>query len=344
MRNKGSKGVLIIAPIIIDANSFGGEGQKLYEALKNEGYTTYKKSGHRNKLLRLVDTLWFLIFNNRKYKTVIVMIFGGQSFIMESLAIIAAKVLNKKIIGVIHGGAFHEFYANNKTWCKFILGLSGQVYTPAKFLKQHFEKEGFNFGYLPNFVHLDEFPLKKEKQTHTAKLLWVRSLHKVYQPELAIKAVGVLKNRFPEISLTIIGADKGELENCRKIVKQLHLETRINLLGFVPNNQLIKYYHNHDIFINTTLYESFGVSLMEAASAGMPIISTSVGEIPFLWENGNNIVLIDENNENALAEKIEKLLTDNNYKNMIADNGNKLAKKHEWLEIKKNWFRILGEA
>jgi SAM-dependent methyltransferase len=86
----------------------------------------------------------------------------------------------------------------------------------------------------------------------------------------------LLKKNFPQISLTMIGPDKGILNEILLMIKELGLESNIKIIGPISNQELFKYYQSHSVYLNTTSYESFGVALVEAAACGIPIVSTNV--------------------------------------------------------------------
>jgi glycosyltransferase involved in cell wall biosynthesis len=336
------KRIAIIGPILSDKNSSGGEGEKLFTKLKNEGFVVYKRSRYRNKILRLIDTLFFIFWYARKIDVVVIMIFGGQSFILESLALISAKLLRKNTIGVIHGGAFHEFYYRKTLVINYIFNQFSSLHTPSKFLQHFFWAKGHNVNYLPNFIEFKSFYLPQHERVFNYKIIWIRALHSIYNPQLAIEAVKLVQNEFPSATLTMIGPDKGELDNCVKLAKELNINESVNLIGFVPNNNLVNYLHEHDLFVNTTNYESFGVSLMEAASTGIPIVSTDVGEIPYIWKNNENILLSKVNDKEDLSVKIVSLFRDQNKRHEISESALECAKQYEWSEIKLKWLNLLS--
>ena len=123
----------------------------------------------------------------------------------------------------------------------------------------------------------------------------MRAFHDIYHPKLAIETVANLKLRHPDVHLTMIGPDQGTLPACRDRIRELGLEDHISILGYLPNTELNQYYSSHAVYLNTTRYESFGVALIEAGSCGIPCVSTSVGEIPYIWQDGVNILLAERN-------------------------------------------------
>lgn len=333
--------IAIIGPIIIDDKSSGGEGEKLYQKLKEEGYTVYKKSIHRSKLKRMIDTLWFLMVKSNSYDTVILLLFSGKAFILEYISAILTKLLNKKIIGVLHGGAFHQFYTNYPNFSDFLFEKCDALYTPSVFLKNYLLARGTFVEYLPNFIPLEQFKKPEQKRTFEKRLLWVRGFHNIYNPEMAILMMSELLKTHPDAKLVMIGPDKGKMDKCKELACKLHVNDNIAILGYVPNHELISYFQNADVFINTTRYESFGVALMEAAGTALPIVSTNVGEIPLLWKHKVNILLCEDGDYIEMNKNICSLFENETLRTQVAENGYQHTQNYTWGSIRPKWHTIL---
>lgn len=343
MTNQTKRRVLLIGPIILDKNNSGGEGEKLYQQLLAEGYEVHKRSIHRNKFLRLFNTLWFILVQHKKYDIAILMLFSGKAFVLEFLSTVMLNMLKKPIVGVIHGGAFHHFYSQFPETTDYVFNRINQLYSPSHFLINYFSARGHHVAYLPNFINLEAFDFKP-KPNFELKFVWVRGLHNIYNPQTAIRAIAELSVNHPNIHLTMIGADKGELHNCQQLVKQLSLDKHVTFAGYIQNHELPNKLHQFDAFLNTTSYESFGVSLIEAAACGLPIISSAVGEIPMIWKHEENILLYKEESLNDLINQMEKLITSSKIREKLINNGNLIARQYQWSDIAPKWFKILSNT
>jgi glycosyltransferase involved in cell wall biosynthesis len=71
------------------------------------------------------------------------------------------------------------------------------------------------------------------------------------------------------------------------------------------------FYQKADIYIGPSLYESFGASIIEAMTAGVPVVATRVGAVPELISEGQSGLVVDSNNPLAIANAVLKLLTNN---------------------------------
>ena len=138
----------------------------------------------------------------------------------------------------------------------------------------------------------------------------------------------------------MIGPDKGDLKIVKKYIIDNRLSSRVNILGQINNYQLPEIYSSHSVLINTTSYESFGVSLIESAACGTPIISNSVGEIPLIWTDKENILLVKNNEINQYIEQISKIFESEILYNKISINGRKVAEKFNNKKLYKSWRPI----
>jgi glycosyltransferase involved in cell wall biosynthesis len=340
MINNHQLRVAVIGPIIIDGKSSGGEGEKLYQMLKESGYTVYKRSGYRNKLMRLLDTIYFIIIHRKQYDIVVSLVFSGRAFLLEYLVFLITKILNKKVIGVLHGGALNEFYKKYPNMVEKIYNQCIEICTPSKFLQQYFAARGWPVLYTPNFIDNNKFkPLWLNKPEY--KLLWIRAFHDIYNPEMAIRCVANLKKSNRAITLTMVGPDLGKLNNCIELAEKLDVMDNIQFVGFVPNNEIQKYYHSHTVFITTTSYESFGVAIVEAASCGIPMVSTRVGEIPLMWTEDEEMLMADLDNQKEFDLKVSRLLDDTLLRDKLSKNAHRKAETYTWERVKMTWAQLL---
>ena len=136
------------------------------------------------------------------------------------------------------------------------------------------------------------------------------------------------------INLKFIIVGRGtEKENLQKFCEQNNLDNVI-FLDYVPNDQLYKYYHIADIVavpsVTTPVFkEPWGLIVNEAMNQSAVVIaSDAVGAaMGGLIEDGENGIIIPENNSEALSDAIEKVLSDHEYQNKLSTNAKEKIKK-----------------
>jgi len=108
-----------------------------------------------------------------------------------------------------------------------------------------------------------------------------------------------------EIVFCIIGDGQLRNEIC-KLIKEKELEKKIYLLGKI--NDAYRYLPAFDVFVLPSLKEGFPWSLIEAMSAKVPVIATSVGAVPEIIESGKNGIIVEPGNSEQIAKSIKEIL------------------------------------
>jgi glycosyltransferase involved in cell wall biosynthesis len=334
------KKVIIIGPIFNSASGPTGQGGALYTNLNKINFIVIKVSSFKNKILRSIDTLFSTVYYKNRYDVILLQSFGLLAFYMEDIVSRIAKIFNKPIVFTIRGGAFYDFFLKYPMWVRKVLGRGTVVNSPSFFLIEKLKKEGFRIEYMPNAIKLESFPYNRE-HVLPYSILWVRAFHDIYNPELAIEALNILKKDFKSVKLTMIGPDQGLLHKCKDLIKKYNLQNDVIILGYIPNSELYKYYQTHQVFLTTTRYESFGVAIVEAGSCGIPCVSVSVGEIPYIWENQVNILLADRDPKD-FADKISIIFNNKNIESKLSLNARKNSEKYNWDNVLPMWVELIN--
>lgn len=331
--------VLILGPIFNTKAGPSGQGGQLYMRLSSTKVSVSRASHFRNKILRMLHSI-FAVIRIWRYNLIHLQSFGLLAFVLEDVVSIIARITGKPIIFTLRGGAFYEFYEKHPKWVRRVLNRATVITSPSFFLSSKFNELGFEIRYVPNAIELEKFLPDRAPKRHS--LLWVRAFHDIYNPELAIKTVSTLKDQYPDVHLTMIGPSQGLLDSCIELIHNLNLEKHISLLGYVPNDKLSDYYNSHQVYLNTTRYESFGVALVEAGACGIPTVSTAVGEIPLIWKDGANILLA-QRDEQDFAQKITALFEDTKLYEHISSAAIKNSQKYSWSMVLPEWIALYNE-
>lgn len=337
------KKILFVGNFLSKSRGSIGPSENIAKTLSKKGLKIITSSNHENVLIRFLDIIYSITF--KKYDICHIDVFSGNFFYLSLASVLIAKSRNKKAIITLHGGRLPDFFSKNKRKFNLLLSLSDKALSPSKFIINSFDKIGFQILYLPNPINLFNFPFKefKENKSENLRLLWVRAFHSIYNPFLAIYTLKKIKEDFPDATLTMAGPDKGLLNKTLDLIEKLSLTNSVNIVGSIDNTQLYKYYHSHSVYLNTTLYESFGVAVLEAASSGIPIISTKVGEIPLLWENKSDILIVPKLDESSFAEAIKETLAKPNLTKLRVGNARKKAEGFDWQIIESQWIKLLSK-
>ncbi len=102
---------------------------------------------------------------------------------------------------------------------------------------------------------------------------------------------------------------------------------KVKFLGYVPHEQLAKYYNIADIYVLTSIWEEWSNTIMEAMASGVPVIATNVGGNPHLVKDKQTGFLVPPKGPHVLAEKIRYVLDHSNEMKKITSNAYASIKK-----------------
>jgi glycosyltransferase involved in cell wall biosynthesis len=125
--------------------------------------------------------------------------------------------------------------------------------------------------------------------------------------DVLIRSLSYLKDRRCVLLVTGDGADRPRLED---IVKSEGLGDTVRVLGFVPEDDLPAFWGLADIFVFHSFYETFGMVLAEAMSAGKAVVSVDSTAIPEVVEHGRHGLLVPPGDPAAMAAAIRRLIDD----------------------------------
>jgi glycosyltransferase involved in cell wall biosynthesis len=306
--------------------------------LKEKGFEVNISSSKKNKIFRILDILYCTILLN--YDVLHIDVFSGPSFRIAELSSRIGFWRGKRVLLTLHGGMLPEFYNKNEARVDKLFRRGSLICSPSNFLIKFFENKNYQIKYIPNSILLEHFPFQT-KLINNRSLLWVRAFSDIYCPEVVIESFLIVFKLFPDAKLTMVGPDKGKLNEIKTLINTYGLEKNVTITGPIKNKELYKFYQSHAVFLNTTRYESFGVCVAEAASSGIPIVSNSVGEIPYIWKNGLNACLVDDNNPIVFAEYICEIFENENFAKKLKFNAYDCVLKFDRKLVINLWIEML---
>lgn len=158
----------------------------------------------------------------------------------------------------------------------------------------------------PSGVELSRFERKKSKDEIRKKLrlpdkfiiLNISSIVRKRRLELILNAIKDLDVYFVHVGIVV---DDEYFEYLNKVVKENSLEDKVLFVGRRIFDETIDYYLAADLFVLASSNESFGIPMLEAISAGLPVLATNVGAAKDLIDEGINGFII---NDNDISERI----------------------------------------
>jgi len=186
-----------------------------------------------------------------------------------------------------------------------------------------------NIKLLHNAINYELFKRKgpfKPIDSKKIKLINVGSFTKNKNQAFLIKVVSYLVKK--EINVELIFLGKGpEMKNVKNLSVYKELESRIQFKGTVDNVQ--DYLNDSDIYVHSAIHESFGLVLLEAMAARLPVISIDGKGNRDVVLNGKNGYLINDQNVEEFGEKIISLVNDRELHKNLSSNAFHFAEKFD---------------
>jgi len=164
-------------------------------------------------------------------------------------------------------------------------------------------------------------------------LLYVGRIAQNKRLDRMVNVVAEIQKSVKDIKLLLVGEDWGEKSKLTKLSKEFGVYGNIKFLGVVK--EVSKYYGDSSLFLLSSEYEGFGISVIEAMAAGLPVIVNDIEAMHKIVENNKNGYIIDFDDHEKVAKLIIKLL-DN--KALLP----KLSKYAKLSTSKYDWGRIVN--
>jgi glycosyltransferase involved in cell wall biosynthesis len=185
--------------------------------------------------------------------------------------------------------------------------------------------------------------IKKKYKTGEHFILDVGTLEPRKNLPFLVRAYNLaLKEGKISHNLILTGKKGWYYENLFELIKELKLEDKVILPGYVPDADLPYLYNAADLFCFPSLYEGFGFPPLEALSCGTPVIAANNSSIPEVV--GDAGILLDIDKEEKWAENMVKVLTDDNLASQLRQKGLIQAQKFSWAKTARETIKVYEEV
>lgn len=186
-------------------------------------------------------------------------------------------------------------------------------------------------------VFTDSRPEEDGKHTllSVGRLAWRKGY------KFLIDAMPNVLSEYPNAKLLLVGDVITKNVPLQQQVRKLGIENSVHFLGRVPPERLYSLYHEADVYVQPSLYEPFGITILEAMSMGKPIVATRVGGIPELITNGVEGLLVESGNSLELARAIINVFSDSSRRKCFGRNARKrVEREFTWETIAKKTLEL----
>ena len=235
-----------------------------------------------------------------------------------------------------------------KKWTKYSARKSDKILTISESSKSDIIKEygvsgnkieviypGINTS-LPVNNKLKMEDLEKKFGIKNKYILFVGTLQPRKNIERLIEAYSKIET---DASLVIVGRRGWQFEEILNAPEKYNVKDKVLFLENVSDEDLPAIYRNAEFFILPSLYEGFGIPVLEAMNYGTPVITSNISSLPEV--GGDAALYVDPNDTTDIAEKMKKLLEDDNLKRQLIEKGKKQVEKFSWEKSARQTLEVL---
>lgn len=322
-----------------------GSGRKyqaevLADAFESEGATVRRITTQQNRYLRPVSTLFEILGHGRAFDVACIQAFSYGNFVNAAVSIMAARRLGKRVVVVYRGGGAPQFLAKYGRFVIPVLRRVDSLVVPSGYLERVFRNHGFAPRIIPNVIDPSGFPFRPRSDFRPS-MIWVRHLREGYNPQMAIEVLRRVQRDCPDATLTFVG--EGALRTVLAESVERSGTQGVRFVGQVPQSAIAELLAASDIFLSTTNYDNQPRSLLEAMSAGLPVVSTNVGGVPFLVEDGKTGLLVPAKDVEAMSRAVLRIVREPGFGVRLVENARTQLQRFTWEATGPQWLKTLSD-
>lgn len=269
---------------------------------------------------------------------------GWAWHLFAAPALLVGLLRGTPVIVNYRGGQAEEFLAAAPSHVLSLMRRAALCVTPSDFLRRVFAHHGLDVEVIPNIIDLDRFGAQPTRDFGDAPHLVVaRNLEPIYGIDTALRAMVIVRRRFPGASLTVAGSgpQRGELE---AQVSALGLVGAIHFPGSIDHASMPALYARADCALNPSTVDNMPNSILEAFACGVPVVSTDVGGVPDIVSDGVNGLLVPASDAAAMGHALLRLLDDRDLAHRLAQAAAVQVQSYAWPQVRKQWLSAYRRA
>lgn len=336
----------LVGPLAPPAGGMALQTQQLADLLRGEGATVEILQTNRpyrpawvgrlpavRAFFRLVPyaaALWRLA---GRCDLIHVMANSGWSWhLFGAPAIWIARLRGVPVVINYRGGGAEAFLQRSAALVAASLARCQGLIVPSAFLREVFGRHGMPAEIVPNIIDPVRFHPATGPRAEGPHLVVARNLERIYDNATAIRALAVVRERHPRAVLTLAGTGP-ERSRLEELAARLGLESKVRFAGRLDRAAMAEFYRSADVVLNPSLADNMPNSVLEALACGVPVVSTNVGGMPHLVQDGETALLVPPGDAGALAAAALRVLETPALRERLVTNGLREVQRYTWPQV-----------
>lgn len=185
--------------------------------------------------------------------------------------------------------------------------------------------------------------LRKVKKQSCKTILYVGRRDPYKNLVGLIKAFSMVKQICTcDVNLSVVGPDDPRYPEAKQLAEMLGIVDCVTWHGYISNEKLINFYLEADVLVQPSLYEGFGLPVVEAMACGLPVVCTDAGSLPEI--TGDAAMIVPANNTEAMAQAIADILIHPEVAMQLSEKGIKRTSIFSWKKSAMETVKLYSEV
>jgi len=265
------------------------------------------------------------------------------SFLLAPLpAMAAAKLYGRRVVLNYRSGEADDHLRRSRAAVPSMRRLADAIVVPSGYLVDVFAQFGLAARSVFNFVELERIPYRRRDALvgmRSPHFFSNRNLEPMYNVACTLRAFARVQAEVPGARLTVAGdgAERARLEALAVSLGLRHVE----FVGRVRPEAMPALYDAADVYLNSPDIDNMPNSVIEAYAAGLPVVTTDAGGIPYIVRDGETGLMVKRDDDAAMASAALRLLREPGLATRLADTARaECLAKYSWSAVSHEWADV----
>lgn len=296
----------------------------------------------RIKYVRTLVTSLAYVFSLllRVYQYDVIHVFSASYFsfvLAPTPAILIGKLYRRKVLLNYHSGEAEDHLRRWRRSAIPTIRLVDAVVVPSEYLVRVFASYGLKATAIYNLIDTSRFRFRERMPLRPA-FLSNRNLESHYGVDRVLRAFALIQEKIPEATLTIAG-DGSQSRALKALASELDLR-HTEFIGQVDPGAIADVYDGADVFLNGSEIDNQPLSILEAFSCGLPVVTTDAGGIPDIVEDGRTGMVVARGDYGEMAQRALTLLRDASLAAQMVEQARQECGKYSWPAVRDSWVNV----
>ncbi len=267
---------------------------------------------------------------------------GWSWHLFAAPAIWVGRLRRVPVVVNYRGGEAADFLRRSSGLVRASMRHAAGLVVPSRFLQQVFGEHRMPAQVVPNIVDTERFRPSPRPPTRP-QLIVARRLEPIYGNATALRAFAQVVDECPQARLVLAG-DGPEEAALRQLAEELGVTAQVEFTGALDRDAIAARLRESSVSINPSRVDNMPNSVLEALACGVPVVSTRVGGVPFVVNDGETALLVPPEDPGAMARAVVRVLSDPALARRLREAGLAAAAHYRWACVGPLWGTVYRGA